>query len=398
MPVNCENCGTELFVGQRFCRACGRPTEQFTEEHAPTLRMPEAADARRGRPVDTAPPASPQTSPVYPPLGYYQTPPAPQPAVPGYSQPGRSHGPLGWIIALLIAGFIAVVILMGVVFGIRAGRNRANSSTTTTGRQTATFTNAGESILGEENAVVDSGETRIAKTFTLGADARLSLDNVKGDIKIEGWDKPAAELEVVKSGGSAQDRRNVPVFLTNDANGFGLRSAVTAGRVSVDYVLRIPRTLKQITIKLVDGEITLHNIKADLALSSQNGSIDVSNIEGQITANTVNGSIDLKDITGSAAANTVNGDTKVSFDKVMPAKPLIFKSVSGDIELVFKSDVNLDLSAATAAGGDIEIDNSLGVEVQKKLIGQRAIGPIGTGGQPLKINTVSGNIRLTREQ
>ena len=40
MAEHCKDCGLELFTAQRFCRSCGAPTEQLSEEQVPTRMMP----------------------------------------------------------------------------------------------------------------------------------------------------------------------------------------------------------------------------------------------------------------------------------------------------------------------------------------------------------------------
>ena len=40
MTERCNNCGTELFAGQQFCRVCGAPTRQFSTAEIPTQILP----------------------------------------------------------------------------------------------------------------------------------------------------------------------------------------------------------------------------------------------------------------------------------------------------------------------------------------------------------------------
>src|ERR1044071_7815189 len=87
MAEPCKTCGSELFAGQRFCRACGNPTDTLeTSEaptqqmppatgEAPTQRMPEMSDdwGARGS-AHTAPQSRPNTNPVNRPPAAYQAP------------------------------------------------------------------------------------------------------------------------------------------------------------------------------------------------------------------------------------------------------------------------------------------------------------------------------------
>jgi DUF4097 and DUF4098 domain-containing protein YvlB len=69
--------------------------------------------------------------------------------------------------------------------------------------------------------------------------------------------------------------------------------------------------------------------------------------------------------------------------------------MNGAIKLQFKSDVNADLRASTTTGS-INLDPEWGIEVKKGLIGARADGVIGTGVQPLKVETMNGSISITK--
>src|SRR5436853_7534750 len=102
MAEPCKNCGTELFAGQRFCRACGNPTDTLDAGEAPTQQFTEGAvppgeaTTRHMSPPDdwgargaahTAPQSRPNTNPVGRPPDTYQPPPAYQTPPPSYQTP-----------------------------------------------------------------------------------------------------------------------------------------------------------------------------------------------------------------------------------------------------------------------------------------------------------------------
>src|SRR6476660_9631885 len=138
--ANCKNCGLELFTAQRFCRSCGAPTEQLSEEQVPTRMMPpqpEGWGARSG--ASTAPTSRPETSPVYDPSAGYQptVPPMYPSVVPPYAPP-RRRSPVGWILAFIGMGlFVLVVIAVMMVarFGGRRNSDAGGAQTTQTLRQ-----------------------------------------------------------------------------------------------------------------------------------------------------------------------------------------------------------------------------------------------------------------------
>jgi DUF4097 and DUF4098 domain-containing protein YvlB len=401
MAQQCTNCGKELYAGQRFCRYCGKQSGQFQEEQIPTQMMPSQPDtAGSHRATDTSPTSTPRTSPFYPPQpqpqGYYQPPVVP---VMPYIPPGPpKRSPWGWIIALVSIGLFAAM-FAGVLFISRRVRRPARPDSP----PQSVEQRAGEATLTEE-----------VKTFPLTPDSKVSVTNISGEVSIEGWDQPQAEVRVTRRGGSPDDRRRVEVKYIFDGTNLTLRTAQNRNGIDVKYDIKLPRGTKLITVEGVSsdlnisdlngpvsvntqsGSIEMRDINGDVTASTASGSINISEIRGKISANSASGSIEIRDIVGTVKANTASGDMNVVFETVTSGDELKFSSASGDIELTFRGDINADLSAETVSG-DIELDREFGIPVEKPVVGRRANGRIGQGGQRFKVNTVSGDIKITKE-
>src|SRR5947207_8325264 len=112
MAEQCRNCGAELFEGQRFCRACGAPSDPLSQEQAPTQMMPPQPGGWNARgAANTAPSNSQNTSPVYAPQSYQPSVPPMYPqTIPPYVPP-KKRTPVGWMLAFIGMGmFVAVVV------------------------------------------------------------------------------------------------------------------------------------------------------------------------------------------------------------------------------------------------------------------------------------------------
>jgi len=70
------------------------------------------------------------------------------------------------------------------------------------------------------------------------------------------------------------------------------------------------------------------------------------------------------------------------------------KSVSGSVEIGFKSDINADFSSEHVSG-EVHLDLP-NVTRDSEMKWPSARARIGAGGTPITITSVSGNIRLTR--
>lgn len=357
MPDRCKNCGAELFQGARFCRFCGRQTGQLLDEDLPTQIMPDATT--RYSPHNT--------SPVY-------REPVTHAPVPFSPVPKRSRSGFAWIMTFIAIALFGAMFL-GILFMARSFRRDSERPARPPTR--AEFT-SGEVVLGDDGAEVSSRETIINKTVKIDPAATFSLKNMKGDITIEAWDEPDAEIKVIKRGGREQDRKAAQVLLRTPAGKLELRSAPSRGNVEVNYEVKVPRRLRRIEIESIESELR------------------VTGFAGAISAKIQNGSIELDGVSGSVMTEITNGETRAVFADVTRGERLVFKSVNGDIEVSFKKPVDLDVRAETTVG-QIRADDELGLDISiENFVGRRARGQLGAGGQPLEISAVRGDIRLGR--
>lgn len=439
MATQCLYCGSELYAGQRFCRYCGKPSGQYDEEAMPTQAMPpQGADPQRER-ARTAPQYRPDTNPVYvpPQPSSYQTPPGPPvmrpplyPSVPT----GKGRSPWAWIVGLISFGLIGAMVLT-VVLITRTFRDNTSQSSGIPG---ATTPRANEEDFGRvgmpgREISVDGSETTIKQSFPLTANSRFSLDMASGEARIEGWDQPQAEITVIKRGSSRTNRSRAKIYFTNQAGDLAFRVDQSRARgVELEFLIKLPRSLRQVeingasaelrltginsdvTVKSASGDVELSNIKGKVSASSQSGEIAISRIEGNVTTNTVSGSAELseikgriessstsgktelEEITGSAKVNSVSGQIDAAFIEIPAGEPMEFNSTSGKIDIKLNAPVNLDFEARTLSGS-IEIDEALGIAVEERTPGQRARGRLGRGGQPLSVETTSGGITVNIE-
>ena len=370
MAEHCKNCGLELFTAQRFCRSCGTPTEQLSEEQVPTRMMPPLPDSWGARSAGTAPTSRPQTSPVYdsPPMGYQPSVPPPYPAiVPPYVPPGK-RSPIGWILAFIGMGlFVLVVVAVMMMARFRSRPSDSREIQTTQSRQ-------GERLLDESTAdtvTILGNDTTFTKAFSLGDEARLSVKNVNGNITVGVWDEPKAEVKVIRR--SSSDR-NTQVFFSNNGGNLSIRTAQTRGNQDVRIEVRVPREVGRVEVSSANGTIKLSDVAAEILVDATNGAIELTNVVRASKVHTVNGSI--------KASLVETSDRSMEFD-----------STNGAIDITVPPGFEADLEASTVHGS-IKLDDTFGVEIEKGIVGQKARGEIGKGGERLKLSTVNGTIKI----
>src|SRR5215213_1119120 len=244
MAEHCRDCGAELAVGQRFCRRCGLAVARPSSEDVPTkVFRPEA---QPNTPTMPSLLSTPATAQVYGQPTARQSPPTQREA--SYPAP-PSQGKSRWLRYLLfiMVGLVASVVLLGIMFARLARRYAATKSKTTAPASApvkAGVNNPSKpaALMSEEGATVTEDQTIIKGTYPLGANASISLMNLTGKIKIEGWDESQAEVRVIKEGGSEQDRQAVQIKLDAGSDRLSLETSPTrSSPVEVHYEIKLPR-------------------------------------------------------------------------------------------------------------------------------------------------------------
>jgi hypothetical protein len=395
MADRCNNCGAELFEGQQFCRACGAPTRQFSGEELPTQMLPNQQQQPAPNPLNTAPLSGGRdtSDPVYATnFPRYQTPPVPQqrPTSPVGVQPPehrrRSRVWLYVVLALLV--FFGGASLLGAIFFanrtptriVRVG-TRPNAGVPPAAPMPPHPMDADEDVfVGEEGAEVSGNQTTITKTYPLAQGGSFELHNISGDITVEGWDEQQAEVKIIKRGGSPEARDALKIVREQTADRLAINTTpeMRAGGVEeVRYEVKLPRNLRELEIVSNNSNVVLVNANA-----------------ASVSVVVQRGNIKLEDVSGTINSRTTKGNTVVVLtESTRGNEPQVFNGISGNIELELSPNVNAELKAETISG-DIEVDEDFGIKVEKRMIGQQAVGRIGKGGQPIVVKTVSGNIKI----
>jgi len=232
--------------------------------------------------------------------------------------------------------------------------------------------------LDEDGADVSEDKTMITKTFPLAMDAgQFELSNMNGDVRIEGWDSPQAEVKVTKHGGTPEAREDVEIKVVQSGNHLALQTATRDASEIKDvlYEVKLPRRLTHVALNTANGDVKLAGVHAQIEIATQHGDIELAQVGGAITT------------------NSLAGDTKVTLADARVDAPLSCNTVNGNIELQLSGTANAQVKADTTAG-DIKSDDALGLKVEKQMVGQHLAGQLGRGGPPITIKTVHGDIKI----
>lgn len=354
MTATCTNCGTPLNPGARFCRQCGMQISPAPQEQVLTQQLPGSQGSTMG---------SSQAQPTAP---AYLSPEMPAPWQPPVVQSPPSSGKKWFFI--LGGGFITFLLILVIVVATVVTRiNRQMRGRLDPSR-------AGAPASAEiEDAVLTNSQT-----LAFPANGRVEIDNQRGSVEIETWDREQAQVRVYKRGGDAAAMNAVTANVAVQGDRLVISTDYSnQNDVDVVYRIMLPRTA------------TLSRV------SSVSGEIHVTGITGDVSLGTVSGDIQFSGGGGALSFQTVSGDLSISLDGSSPPKSFTSSSVSGDVNLQIPDGVDGDLTFSSVSG-DLNANGSIDINLTEAPGHKSATARIGNGGPAYKIRSVSGDVNISR--
>lgn len=225
----------------------------------------------------------------------------------------------------------------------------------------------------------------IRQSYPLSADARVSIRGINGLVSIETADIKTAEVYIVRSARRREDLEyrqvkiehgpdRLDIFVESRGERsvfFSIFSSTPEGRQRV--MLKLPRQI----------ELTANNV---------NGPVTVGEIAGAVRLNGINGRVKLAQASNSAVLAGINGSIEATITK-LGGDGVHVNGVNGNIELRFADALNADLFVRGVNG---RIDPNLpNMTMKGKSNRSNLIAQVGTGGAPVVVSGVNGNVRLT---
>lgn len=225
-------------------------------------------------------------------------------------------------------------------------------------------------------------------TYEVNPGARISLENINGDIRVTGGAGDSVKVVAHKKAGEQKylDELKIVVEADKDYIRIETRHPKKEGgwfnwggdsSGSVSYELSVPADVALDTVETVNGDVTIRAVTGAVKSGTVNGSLDVADLAGDVNLETVNGSI-------SAVFSALGGDQRVDAE-----------TVNGKIVLMLPADASARVTAETV-NGSIDADD-FGLEPEKGFVGRDLSGQIGSGEARISLDTVNGSIGLRKK-
>ncbi len=267
----------------------------------------------------------------------------------------------------------------------------------------------------------------VDERWDIDANATISIENIAGEIIVQGWDRNEAhltgelgksveELEIDASSSSLQievvnrNERNIDSTelklmvpkganvdisaVSADIGVSGLdNEKLTASSVSGDVEVDVASL--RVSIESVSGDVEFSGQAQRISAESVSGDLELSGISGDISATAVSGDMELR--TGfidSAKLETVSGDIMVN-GEISDNGRLRAESMSGDVVIILPSSQS-GLFKAQSFSGRIYTDFG-SVSHAKHGPGSHLKHLEGSGGAEVRVESFSGNIKLKQD-
>jgi hypothetical protein len=257
----------------------------------------------------------------------------------------------------------------------------------------------------------------INQTYQLPAGARVEVSSIRGPVEITTGDTATAEVRIIRSARTRADLEYHKIEVEQSGNSLVVRGLQEPEQrrhqniqVNHHVILKLPRRVDlavssisgsikvgdidgQTNVSSFSGSAEFGNVGGKLRVSSISGSLEIGNVGADARVTSISGNVGLGQVTGSLDVSSVSGGLNATLVS-LSAEGIHIRSVSGSVEIGFKSDVNADFEA-NHVSGQVHLDvPNVTRDSEENSSNVRA--RIGTGGTPITISSVSGNIRLTR--
>lgn len=289
-------------------------------------------------------------------------------------------------------------------------------------------------LAGYAAAALASG-TPINELRNVAADARISISNVKGEVKVTAWERNQVQVtgtlgegaKRLAVEGDAHDLR-IKVEGPEKSGWFSWGSDSRMGPTDLD--VRVPRgvALKVDVVSapigvsgLAGGAVEVNTVSGRVRLDARSPAVSVDSVSGDVelsapvqkaNVETVSGNVAIPSVAGSAEVQTVSGGIRVGGGPLQSGEVstvsgdialgvglaadgrLHVETMSGDVRLDLPADLSAQLSAETFSGS---LQSDFGSARRPEHgPGTHLDTRVGAGQGRVTVETFSGDIRIRK--
>jgi DUF4097 and DUF4098 domain-containing protein YvlB len=173
--------------------------------------------------------------------------------------------------------------------------------------------------------------------YALHRDARVTIENLYGDVTITAWDRDAVLVEAIKHSTDPRHLDDARIVVEPTADSLAIRTQYAGSDAehptSVEYRITVPRRIHLDNVAITNGHLSLDGLA------------------GPVKASAVNGDIHALKLGGQVELSTINGRVQANFSRTSPSHSISLSSINGAIDLSIPSGSDASLEAQNRSGG-----------------------------------------------
>jgi DUF4097 and DUF4098 domain-containing protein YvlB len=220
------------------------------------------------------------------------------------------------------------------------------------------------------------------------AGVAIELEGASVDLSTEGL-AGRQRLETA-SGDIAVESATGPVTVTTASGDVTVTEARALEISSVSGDVKIEQTRGPVSIGTSSGDVSVGGLTDSVEVRTVSGDVSVERAPAGARIRTSSGEIQLQQVSGRLYASTVSAEIHATL--MGPVREARLESSSGDVTLALASSASCALEMSTSSG-DIDVQ----VPSQTRTVSRRLVtAVVRQGTAPVRVQTVSGNITVTR--
>ncbi len=280
-----------------------------------------------------------------------------------------------------------------------------------------------------KHAIRSGASANFSKTFSVAPGGKLTMKVDRGEIRVTGGDANSVEVRVTRevtkarpddaeklikehrielrqNGNEISVMAEAPASLRNSS----LWGILRMPNLNVHYEITVPRTC-EVRLETAGGDVNVSDLTANLKAETMGGNLDFSVIGGKVDGRTMGGNVRAVECKNELALNTHGGNVTIEeFSGPNVRASTLGGKVSADFATAPKADCDLHTNGGTVTaklpesaavtldaqtmGGSVS--SELPVQTEGKHSGSSLHGKINGGGPLLKLQTMGGDIRVTK--
>jgi len=138
-------------------------------------------------------------------------------------------------------------------------------------------------------------------TYPLNPAGRVELKNINGFVKISTWDRPEVKVDAIKYAGTRERLAEADIEVQADPGWVRIKTHCKDRNLTftdddwvnnpaaVDFTLTVPAAANLDSIKLINGDLDIQNVRGDVLASCINGRLRATSLRGRTDLSTING-------------------------------------------------------------------------------------------------------------